>query len=240
MCIAAAPEAGSPAPLAGLWQGHRDGSGYCWGQQLQMRRSRTARSVTTGAGRYGSGGFTFVELVAVIVLISILAAIAAPRFFNLKDDAEAAALQALAGSFSTGVAIGKAQWISDGNSPSSVTAIDSRVLVDGIGFNVNRYGWLDSATARDNVDLTVTGQTARDCQEVFEYILQSPPRSTTEVDFESRREAQYAVSVIEGTNSDRCRYELIVRAEQDPEDAEFYFDYEMLTGRVTVGLPEGL
>ncbi|MGB5325711.1 MAG: prepilin-type N-terminal cleavage/methylation domain-containing protein [Pseudomonadales bacterium] len=185
-------------------------------------------------------GFTFVELVAVIVLISILAAIAAPRFFNLKDDAEAAALQSLAGSFSSGVAIGKAQWLADGNSPGSVTEIDMRVVVDGVGFNINQYGWLDSATQRDNPDLSVTGQSAVDCQEVFEYILQSPPRTTTRTDFESRRSAQYAVSVIEGANSDRCRYELIVRAEQDPEDASFYFDYELLTGRVTIGLPEGL
>lgn len=205
-------------------------------QQIQGLRGDGSPARTPG----GAAGFTFVELVAVIVLVSILAAIAAPRFFNIKDDAEAAALQALSGSFSTGVAIGKAQWIANGNSPNSVTVADSRVLVDGIGFNVNQYGWLDSATQRDNPDLGVTSQSAEHCQEVFEYILQSPPLSTIETDIESRRNAQYAVSVVEGATSDRCRYEMIVRAEQDPEDAEFYFDYEMLTGRVTVKLPEGI
>lgn len=218
-------------------------NGYRDNPETRMQRW-TKQAVRAGrpspAGLAGARGFTFVELVAVIVLISILAAIAAPRFFNLKDDAEAAALQALAGSFSTGVAIGKAQWIAEGNSPNSVTANDQRVLVDGIGFNINRYGWLDSATKRTNADLTVTGQSATDCQEVFEFILQNPPRSTIKTDFDSRRSAKYAVSVVEGAISDRCRYELIVRAEQDPEDAEFYFDYEMLTGRVTVSLPEGL
>ncbi|MBT8151407.1 MAG: type II secretion system GspH family protein [Gammaproteobacteria bacterium] len=189
---------------------------------------------------YAAAGFTFVELVAVIVLISILAAIAAPRFFDLKDDAEAAALQALAGSFSAGVAIGKAQWIANGNSANSVTAVDQRVIIDGVGFNVNRFGWLDSTTLKESQDLTVTGQTARDCQEVFEYILQNPPRNTIAEDFESRRKAKYAVRVVEGSTSDRCRYELVVRAAQSPENAEFYFDYEMTTGRVTVNLPEGL
>ncbi|NNC54539.1 MAG: type II secretion system protein, partial [Pseudomonadales bacterium] len=200
----------------------------------------TERQAFAPGTQHYAAGFTLIELVAVIVLISILAAIAAPRFFNLKDDAEAAALQALAGSFSTGVAIGKAQWITNGNSPNSVSAVDQRVVIDGIGFNVNRYGWQDSATEKDSQDLTVTGQTATDCQEVFEYILQSPPRNTIERDLASRRKAQYAVSVVEGSNSDRCRYELVVRAAQDPETAEFYFDYEMLTGRVTVNLPEGL
>ena len=182
-------------------------------------------------------GFTFIELVAVIVLISFLAAIAAPRFFDAVDDAQAASLKAMASSFSTGVAIGKAQWITDGNSSSGVSATSSKVVIDGVQFNVNQFGWLDSVST-NNPDLSVTNQTAEDCQEVFEYILQSPPMSTVKSDLSSRRQADYAVSVVNDDVSDRCRYELIVRAEDAPEDAQFYFDYELLTGRVTTTLPE--
>jgi prepilin-type N-terminal cleavage/methylation domain-containing protein len=182
-------------------------------------------------------GFTFIELVAVIVLISFLAAIAAPRFFDAVDDAQAASLKAMASSFATGVAIGKAQWITDGNSGSGVTATSSRVVIDGVQFNVNPFGWLDSVST-NNPDLSVTNQTAKDCQEVFEYILQSPPMSTVETDLSSRRQADYGISVVNDDVSDRCRYELIVRAEQAPEEAQFYFDYELLTGRVTTTLPE--
>jgi MSHA pilin protein MshB len=185
-------------------------------------------------------GFTFIELVAVIVLISFLAAIAAPRFFDQIDNAQAASLQGLAGGFSTGVAIGKAKWITDGNSSSGITTASNRVDIDGIVFNVNAFGWVDSVTESANLNLNVTNQSAKDCQEIFEYILQSPPRSTTKVDTVARKKAQYAVSVIDGNNSDRCRYELIVRAEERPENAEFYFDYELLTGRVTITLPEEL
>lgn len=185
-------------------------------------------------------GFTFIELVAVIVLISFLAAIAAPRFFDQIDNAQAAALQGLAGGFSTGIAIGKAEWIADGNSSSNVTGANDRVNIDGIEFNVNPFGWLDSVTESTNPDVSVTSQTAKDCQEVFEYILQSPPLSTIRSDLASRKKAQYGVSVIDGSVSDRCRYELIVRAEDRPEDARFYFDYELLTGRVTITLPEEL
>ena len=206
----------------------------------QVPAATNSNYAAHSARRAQASGFTFIELVAVIVLISILAAIAAPRFFNLKDDAEAAALQALAGSFSSGMSIGKAQWIANGNASNSVSTNDARVVIDGIGFNVNEFGWLDSVTETGNPDLSVTGQSAKDCQEVFEFILQSPPRNTIKTDLKSRREAQYAVSVINGSNSDRCRYELIVRSDQDPDNAEFYFDYELLTGRVTVSLPEGL
>ena len=190
--------------------------------------------------RHSQRGFTFIELVAVIVLISFLAAIAAPRFFDQIDNAQAAALQGLAGGFSTGVAIGKAKWITDGNSSSGVTTANNRVDIDGIIFNVNAFGWVDSVTESANPNLNVTSQSAKDCQEIFEYILQSPPRSTTKVDTAARKKAQYAVTVIDGGNSDRCRYELIVRAVDRPEDAEFYFDYELRTGRVTITLPDEL
>lgn len=190
--------------------------------------------------QHNQQGFTFIELVAVIVLISFLAAIAAPRFFDQIDNAQAASLQGLAGGFSTGVSIAKAKWITDGNSSSGITTADNRVDVDGIMFNVNAFGWLDSVTESANPNLNVTSQSAKDCQEIFEYILQSPPRSTTKVDTVARKKAQYAISVIDGANSDRCRYALIVRANERPEDAEFYFDYELRTGRVTITLPDNL
>lgn len=209
---------------------------------------KNANSLRAGDAIYADGvksrhvaaGFTFIELVAVIVLISFLAAIAAPRFFDQIDNAQAAALQGMAGGFSTGIAIGKAEWLAEGNSPSSVSTAAATVDVDGIEFNVNSAGWLDSVTDSTNPDIGFTSQSAEDCQEVFEYILQSPPVSTIRSDLESRQKAQYAVSVIDGTNSDRCRYELIVRAQDKPENAQFYFDYELLTGRVTITLPDDL
>ena len=211
------------------------------GLTLDNLEMNQVRSANPGHAKQGDmRGFTFIELVAVIVLISFLAAIAAPRFFDQIDNAQAASLQGLAGGFSTGIAIGKAEWLAEGNSPSSVSTASSTVNVDGIEFNVNSSGWLDSVTESTNPDVSFTGQSAKDCQEVFEYILQSPPISTIRTDLASRKKAQYAVTVVDGVNSDRCRYELIVRAEDKPENAEFYFDYELLTGRVTINLPDDL
>lgn len=52
-----------------------------------------------------SQGFTLVELVMVIVIIGILAAVAMPKFFDLTKEAEQAAVSGLAGSINTGMTV---------------------------------------------------------------------------------------------------------------------------------------
>jgi len=50
-------------------------------------------------------GFTLIELVMVIVILGVLAAVALPKFIDLKGDAQLAALQGVAGALSSASAI---------------------------------------------------------------------------------------------------------------------------------------
>jgi MSHA pilin protein MshA len=62
-------------------------------------------------------GFTIIELVVVIILLGILAALALPRFVNLSDTARLASLESLAGTMRSTIALAQAQARAEGLVP---------------------------------------------------------------------------------------------------------------------------
>ena len=69
-------------------------------------------------------GFTLIELIVVILVLGILAAIAAPRFINLTGQARAAALNGLRAAVSSAATLANALTVAQGNTAGQPIVIE--------------------------------------------------------------------------------------------------------------------
>lgn len=111
------------------------------------------------AARRRLRGFTVIELLAVILVIAVLAAVALPKFMDSREQAHDSAMKGLNGVFSTAATSVRAQWLADGQVGSSVN-------FDGATIPVTGDGW----------PTPVSGGT--DCSDLWRGMLQNPPRIT--------------------------------------------------------------
>ena len=69
-------------------------------------------------------GFTLVELIMVIVILGVLSAFALPKFANLTDDADEAAVKGAKAAVASAVGIVHAEWLAGGNSAAAVLTLE--------------------------------------------------------------------------------------------------------------------
>lgn len=83
---------------------------------------------------HAQGGFTLIELIVVIVILGVLAAVAMPRFTSLQGDARGAKAAALAGSIRAAASVTKSTAIARGVSCASATG--TSVTLEGATVNL--------------------------------------------------------------------------------------------------------
>ena len=176
-------------------------------ESLQLIEGSRGRKSKTPVSMTRQRGFTFIELIAVSVIIGVLFVSGMRYYGELMADARKAGLAMLANRFAAASAGAHLKWTIDGR--------PNWIILDGYQLRMNRYGWPVGEALGAKQGLNT-------CRQLWESLLQNPVLIA-----DAFPQGEAGINYwVDKPQEGICRYRLISQKE------EYYFEYHLLNGKV--------